>query len=296
MDVRFLKKTNIRDLAIWGEAPAFNEKRHVGRPNIGDRRRLLARINDMLDRRWLSNDGRYVQELERRIADLVGVKHCVATCNATIAQEITARALELRGEVIVPSFTFIATPHALQWLQIKPVFCDVDPHTHNLDPRCLEKLITPLTTAIIGVHLWGRACAIDDLEAIARIHGLKLVFDAAHALGCSHKERGHRSGRTDGGVACGKYTGAAIFLSGLPSDGTVSYSLCVREDGVAGNGKIDRPCADVTHRNGGYGERYRNHMSDHPPGSTEWKGDNGTVANKGIRSRRSHTDLLGRVH
>jgi dTDP-4-amino-4,6-dideoxygalactose transaminase len=182
-------KTRVRDLAIWGGAPAFKEKLHVGRPNIGDRRRLLERINDILDRRWLSNDGRYVQELERRIAELVGVKHCIATCNATIAQEILARALELKGEVIVPSFTFIATPHALQWLQITPVFGDLDPRTHNLDPRQIEALITPRTSGIIGVHIWGRACAVDDLESIARKHGLKLIFDAAHALGCSHRGR-----------------------------------------------------------------------------------------------------------
>src|SRR5436190_18211106 len=120
---------------------------------------------------------------------MLGVKHCIAMCNATVALEITIRALGLKGEVIVPSFTFIATAHALQWQQIVPVFCDVDPKTHCLDPRAVEKMITPKTTGILGVHLWGRACETAALEDIVRRHNLKLLFDAAHALGCSYEGR-----------------------------------------------------------------------------------------------------------
>src|SRR5579864_5710479 len=110
------------DLAIFGRPAAFAEKVHVGRPNIGNRDHLLARINDMLDRSWFTNNGPYVQEFEARIAAFVGVRHCVAMCNATVALEIAIRALGLTGEVIVPSFTFIATAHALQWQEITPVF------------------------------------------------------------------------------------------------------------------------------------------------------------------------------
>lgn len=180
-------KKIIDDLAIFGGAPAFQETLHVGRPNLGDRERLLERINDMLDRRWLSNNGPYVQEFERRIADMIGVKHCIAMCNGTVALEIAIRSLELKGEVIVPSFTFVATAHALQWQQITPVFCDIDPRTHTIDPSCIEKMITPRTTGIIGVHLWGRPCDIESLEEIAASHRLKLLFDAAHGFGCSYK-------------------------------------------------------------------------------------------------------------
>ncbi len=176
-------------LAIFGAAPAFAEQLHVGRPNIGNRERFLARLNDILDRRWLSNRGEYVIELERRICDLIGVRNCVLVCNGTIGLELLIRALGLRGEVIVPSFTFVATAHALQWQEITPVFADVDPHTHCLDPRSVEAVITPRTTGIIGVHLWGRPCAIDELAAIARRRGLKLMFDAAHAFACSSGER-----------------------------------------------------------------------------------------------------------
>jgi len=178
-------KKNIDDLAIWGGAPAFQEQLHVGRPNFGDRTRLLERINDMLDRKWLSNNGPYVQEFEQKVADLIGVKHCIALCNGTIALEIAIRALELKGEVILPSFTFVATAHALQWQEITPVFCDVDPLTHTIDPACIEKMITPRTTAIIGVHLWGRPCEVEKLTAIAAEHNLKLLFDAAHGFGNS---------------------------------------------------------------------------------------------------------------
>lgn len=104
------------DLAIHGAAPAFAESLHVGRPNLGSREAFLAYTNEIFDRRWLSNNGPLVQAFERRLADFLGVKQCVAMCNGTIALEIAIRALELKGEVIVPSYTFIAT--ALQWQEI----------------------------------------------------------------------------------------------------------------------------------------------------------------------------------
>jgi dTDP-4-amino-4,6-dideoxygalactose transaminase len=179
----------VRKLAIFGGSPAFAEKLHVGRPNIGNRDRLLARINDMLDRDWLTNNGPYVQQFENKIAEFVGVRHCVAMCNGTVALEIAIRALGLTGEAIVPSFTFVATAHALQWQEITPVFCDIDPVTHNLNPSQVEKMITPRTSAIIGVHTWGRPCDIDALSAIARRQNLQLLFDAAHAFGCSYNGR-----------------------------------------------------------------------------------------------------------
>jgi dTDP-4-amino-4,6-dideoxygalactose transaminase len=182
-------KGDKHDLCLLGGPRAFDEPLHVGRPNLGDRNRLLERIGGVLDRRWLSNQGPLVTEFEERVADIVGVRHCIAMCNATVALEIVIRALELSGEVIVPAYTFIATAHALQWQEITPVFCDIDPHTHTLDPGWVERMITPRTTGIVGVHLWGRPCNVEALEAIARQHDLKLLFDAAHAFGASHKGR-----------------------------------------------------------------------------------------------------------
>ncbi|MCG8023887.1 MAG: aminotransferase class I/II-fold pyridoxal phosphate-dependent enzyme [Candidatus Thiodiazotropha endolucinida] len=173
------------DLAINGAEPAFTEPLHVGRPSIGDRELFLRFTNEILDRQWLTNNGPVVRELEGRIADYHDVSHCVAMCSGTVALEIAIRALQLKGEVIVPSYTFIATAHALHWQAITPIFADIDPHTHNLDPAAVRRMITPRTTGIIGVHLWGRIAAVEALQSIADEHQLKLMFDAAHAFGCT---------------------------------------------------------------------------------------------------------------
>ena len=173
---------------------------HVGRPNIGDRSRLLARFHEMLDRRWLTNAGPFVQELEQRLASSLGVEHVVAVCIATIALEIAIKALGLKGEVIVPSFTFVATAHALQWQEITPAFCEIDPATHMLDPVEVERRITSRTSGIMGVHLWGQTCDVEALQAVADRHRLTLLFDAAHAFGCSR-----------GGVRVGNFGAAEIF-------------------------------------------------------------------------------------
>lgn len=179
----------IEDLAIFNQQPIFKEKLHVGRPNIGNRTRLLKRINEILDRRYLSNGGPVVKEFEQRIADKLGVKHCITVCNGAVGLEIAIRATELSGEVIVPSFTFVATAHALKWQEITPVFCDIDPRTHTMNPLQVERLITPRTTGIIGVHLWGNACDVEQLAEIAERNKLRLLFDAAHAFGCSYQGR-----------------------------------------------------------------------------------------------------------
>ncbi|MEW6112198.1 MAG: DegT/DnrJ/EryC1/StrS family aminotransferase [Thermodesulfobacteriota bacterium] len=180
-------KNSVDDLALLGGSPAFEDHLHVGRPNIGDRGRFLKRMNDILDRRWLTNQGAYVQEFEKRVAEFLGVRHCIAMCNGTVGLEIAIRALGLTGEVILPSFTFVATAHALQWQEITPVFCDIEPVRHGIDPLCVEGMITARTSGIIGVHLWGSPCRIEELSEIARQRKLKLLFDASHAFGCSHR-------------------------------------------------------------------------------------------------------------
>jgi len=203
------------ELAILGGAPAFPEPVHVGRPNIGDRDRLMERIEGVIDRRWLTNDGPLVHEFEQEIAELLGVPHCIAMCNGTVALEIAIRAAGLSGEVIVSPFTFVATAHALQWQEITPVFCDVDPRTHNIDPARVEELITPRTTGILGVHVWGRPAPVDELARIAGAHGLRLLFDAAHALGCS--------------------TGGRMVVQSTPADEYGPFhDLVVADDRVAG--------------------------------------------------------------
>lgn len=177
------------DLAVNGAPPLFPAPLHVGRPNIGDPGCFLGRVASILERGWLSNNGPVVVEFERRIAAFLGARHCVAMCNGTVALEIAIRALGFSGEVIVPSYTFVATAHALQWQEITPIFADIDPVTHTLDPDAVRRMITPRTTGILGVHLWGRGAAIEALQAIADEHALQLMFDASHGFGCSHGNR-----------------------------------------------------------------------------------------------------------
>lgn len=177
------------DLAVNGAKPLFLEPLHVGRPNVGDRMLFDRIVEGIFERNWLTNDGPLVHEFEARVADHVGVKHCVAMNNGTIALEIAIRALGMTGEVIVPSYTFVATAHALHWQGITPVFADIDPVTHTLDPESVRSMITPRTTGIIGVHLWGRAAAVHELQKIADENDLRLLFDAAHAFGCSYDGR-----------------------------------------------------------------------------------------------------------
>jgi len=177
---------SITDLAVNGAAPAFDSPLHVGRPNIGSKQAFLDYVDDIFERRWFSNNGPLLQAFEQRVADFLQVKHCVAMCNGTVALEIAIRALGLSGEVIIPSYTFIATAHALHWQAITPVFADIDSKTHTLDPDAVRKMITPRTSGIIGVHLWGRPAAVSELQEIAQKYRLKLLFDAAHAFGCSH--------------------------------------------------------------------------------------------------------------
>jgi dTDP-4-amino-4,6-dideoxygalactose transaminase len=177
------------DLAINGAFPLFREPKVVGYPYVGNRKKYFEMLNDIFDRNWLTNNGAYVQEFSKKLSKYLEVKHVIPVCNATVGLEIAAKVLELSGEVLVPSYTFIATVHILQWLGIKPVFVDVDLNTHCIDPIHIEKLITGKTMGILGVHTWGNACNIEALQAIADKHHLKVFYDAAHAFGCSHKGR-----------------------------------------------------------------------------------------------------------
>lgn len=165
---------------------------HVGSPNLGPKESLMQMLSEVIDRNWLTNDGPLLREFELKLAQKMEVNHCIAVSNGTLALELAIRSLNLKGEVILPSFTFIASAHALQWHGIRPVFCDIDPETFCLDPEHVESAITDKTTAIMGVHIYGRACDTTALERIANKHNLHLVFDAAHAVGCS--QNGHPIG------------------------------------------------------------------------------------------------------
>lgn len=144
-----------------------------------------ATFRELFERQYYTNHGPLVQRLEARLAETMQVRHAICVTNATIGLVMAVEALQLRGKVIVPSFTFIASAQCLSWTGLEPVFCDVDPVTHQLDPVAVEKLIDPEVTGILAVNLWGDACDAEALQAVADRHGLQLFFDSAHAMGCS---------------------------------------------------------------------------------------------------------------
>jgi dTDP-4-amino-4,6-dideoxygalactose transaminase len=178
-----------RDINFENSNLSFSEVLHVGRPNVGNYEHFFKLVQEIFERRWFSNNGQLVNELESCLGNYLGVKHCILLCNGTIGLLLAVKALGLRGEVIVPAFTFIATVHALQWMGIKPVFVDVDPITHLIDPTKIVSLINENTSAIIGVHLWGNPCNTQTIEEIAQKFQLKVIYDAAHAFSCRYQAK-----------------------------------------------------------------------------------------------------------
>jgi dTDP-4-amino-4,6-dideoxygalactose transaminase len=150
------------------------------RPRKIDTLDFLARVRAVFEAGWFTNAGEQVRELERRIAELHHTKHCIAVCNGTIGLQLVLKGLDLTGEVITTPFTFVATAHAVQWQGLKPVFADIHPRTLTIDPEGIERLITPMTTAILGVHVFGQFCDVDRIADIAGRRRLKIVYDAAH--------------------------------------------------------------------------------------------------------------------
>jgi len=183
----FNSTSSQRRLAVCGGQPQFADPKYVGTPTIPDRTVLHARLDRMLDTRRLSNDGPFVQELEDRLRRLNDGVEVVTVCNATVGMQLLLKALDVAGEVLLPSFTFIATAHACLWEGLEPVFVDVDRTTHTIDPTAVEAGLSDRTAAIVGVHVWGRMCKVRELDTIARDRGIPLIFDAAHAVGCSYE-------------------------------------------------------------------------------------------------------------
>lgn len=184
-----IAKRTCSELGIFGGAPAFDQPLHVNQPWVGDR----GTFDRHLDRAWstkrFANDGPLALELERRLEKRLDVGHCVLMANGTAALAVLLSVLGVRGEVIVPSFTFISTPHALRMAGIRPVFCDVAPPHWNMSVEHCASLITEKSSAIIATHLWGRPCEVEALQELARRHKIHLLLDAAHAFGCSHNGR-----------------------------------------------------------------------------------------------------------
>lgn len=160
----------------------------TGAPQTPDLPVLMQKIQAVFERNQLSNHGPEAQALETEVSEWLGVKHTIAVANATLGLLLACKALALEGEVILPSFTFPATAHVLPWLNLTPIFLDVDPLTHNLDPDTVAHHISERTAAILGVQLWGHMSGVPGLSKVAKEADIPLVFDAAHALGCRYGE------------------------------------------------------------------------------------------------------------
>ena len=179
----------VTDFAAFGAPPAFAVPLHVAQLNLPDWARAERAFRGIFERRYFTNNGPLVRELDKAFAEYLGVGHAVSVINGTVGLMILAKALEISGEVIVPALTFPATVQALSWAGLTPVFCDADLGTHAITPELVAPLIGGRTAGILGVHLWGRGCDVTGLQAMADRHGLKLFFDACHAIGCTHGGR-----------------------------------------------------------------------------------------------------------
>ncbi len=155
----------------------------VTSPLLPDLEEFIPYLKDIWERKWLTNNGHYHQELESELCKYLGVEHLSLFSNGTLALITALQALRITGEVITTPYSFVATTHSLWWNGIKPVFVDIDPITCNLDASKIESAITPQTTAIMPVHVYGTPCETDVIQEIADKYGLKVIYDAAHAFG-----------------------------------------------------------------------------------------------------------------
>ncbi len=160
-----------------------NKKIYVTQPALPPLEEFGDYLKQIWDNKILTNNGPFHQELEKRLAEYLGVKYISLFCNGTIALLTALQTLGVKGEVITTPFSFVATAHSLLWNNLTPVFVDIDPLTYNLDPSKIEKAITKNTSAIMPVHVYGTPCDVNAVQKIADKHNLKVIYDAAHAFG-----------------------------------------------------------------------------------------------------------------
>ncbi|OGA74824.1 MAG: aminotransferase [Betaproteobacteria bacterium RIFCSPLOWO2_12_FULL_65_14] len=186
----------------------FAQPIYVTRPLLPDLDRFTERLKEVWATGWLSNAGPQHRVLEERMRDVLKVPYVSLFNNGTIALMVAVQSLRLQGEVITTPFTFPATTHVLAWNGITPVFCDIHPETLTLDPDHIEGLITNKTTAILGVHVYGIPCHVKRIQEIADRHGLRVIYDAAHAFGA---EIGGRAIGTWGDISMFSFHPTKLF-------------------------------------------------------------------------------------
>lgn len=160
---------------------------YVTQPVLPPLEEFYPYLEKIWESKWLTNNGPFHKELESTLAEYLGVEHLALFANGTLALVTALQAMRISGEVITTPFSFVATAHSLLWNGIKPVFVDIHPETFNLDPEKIEVAITPHTTAILPVHVYGKPCDVENIQRIADTYGLKVIYDAAHAFGVRYK-------------------------------------------------------------------------------------------------------------
>ncbi|MFW6326976.1 MAG: DegT/DnrJ/EryC1/StrS family aminotransferase [Bacteroidota bacterium] len=159
----------------------------VTQPALPPLEEFVVYLQDIWQSKIITNNGPFHKQFEQALADYLGVKYISLFANGTLALMTALQALRITGEVITTPFSFVATTHSLWWNNIQPVFVDIEPKTFTLDPEKVEAAITPQTTAIMPVHVYGNPCKVEQLQKIADIYGLKIIYDAAHAFGVKVK-------------------------------------------------------------------------------------------------------------
>lgn len=168
----------------------FTERIYVTRPVFPTIEEVTEKLHDIWAAKWLTNNGPQHTMLEHELTEYLKVPYLSLFNNGTIALMVACQSLRLSGEVITTPFTFAATPHVLSWNNITPIFCDVDAETMNIDADKIESMITPHTTAILAVHVFGTPCDVEKIQEVADRYGLRVVYDAAHAFGVELGGRG----------------------------------------------------------------------------------------------------------
>ena len=161
----------------------FEKPITVVRPTLPPLEEFCRGLEEIWERKWLTNDGPLVQQFRDLLLQFCGVDHASLLTNGTLSLQLALQAMGVTGDVITTPYTFVATTHALFWNRLRPVFVDIEPTYYSLDPDRIEAAITPWTSAILAVHIYGHPCRLEELQRIARKHGLKLLYDAAHAFG-----------------------------------------------------------------------------------------------------------------
>ena len=182
----------------------------VTRPSMPAMDEYMDEIASVWDSRWLTNMGPKHNQFQAMLRDYMGVENVELVANGHMALELTLQAMDLQGEVITTPFTFASTTHAIVRSGLEPVFCDIDPKTFTIDPEKLENLITDRTSAILPVHVYGNVCNVEEIDRIARKHGLKVIYDAAHAFGVTYKEK---SIAAYGDASCFSFHATKVFNS-----------------------------------------------------------------------------------